>query len=290
MDFNQVLTAMVTPFNDQDEINYDETERLIDYLLDNGTEGIVAVGTTGESPTLSHEEKLEFLTFVVAYVNGRVPVIAGTGSNNTKQSIVLSQEAEKIGVDSVMLVTPYYNKPSQEGMYQHFKAIAESVKVPVMLYNIPGRTVVRLELDTVLRLAEVDNIVAIKEATGDLDLISQIIKETPDDFSVYSGDDNLLLPILALGGTGIVSVASHMVGNEMNQMIQSFKSGKHTEAVKIQQDIAPVIKALFSAPNPTAVKYALSMKGLNPGHVRLPLIALSACEKSHVDDKVGRYY
>lgn len=290
MDFNQVLTAMVTPFNDQDEINYDETKRLIDYLLANGTEGIVAVGTTGESPTLSHEEKLSFLKYVVKQVNGRVPVIAGTGSNNTKQSIQLSQEAEALGVDGVMLVTPYYNKPSQEGMYQHFKTIAESVNVPVMLYNIPGRTVVRLELATVLRLAEVDNIVAIKEATGDLDLISQIIKETPEDFAVYSGDDNLLLPILSLGGTGIVSVASHMVGNEMNQMIQLFKSGKNEQATKIQQDIAPVIKALFSAPNPTAVKYALAKKGLNPGHVRLPLVALSDSEKAHVDNIVGSYY
>ncbi|GEM04974.1 4-hydroxy-tetrahydrodipicolinate synthase [Halolactibacillus miurensis] len=290
MDFNQVLTAMVTPFNDQDEINYDETKRLIDYLIDNGTEGIVAVGTTGESPTLSHEEKLSFLKFVVEYVNGRVPVIAGTGSNNTKQSIVLTQEAEELGVDGIMLVTPYYNKPSQEGMYQHFKTIAESTSLPVMLYNIPGRTVVRLELDTVLRLAEVKNIVAIKEATGDLDLISQIIKETPDDFAVYSGDDNLLLPILSLGGTGIVSVASHIVGNEMNDMVQSFKSGEHAQATKIQQEIAPVIKALFSAPNPTAVKYALSKKGLNVGHVRLPLIALTEAEMTHVDDVVGRYY
>jgi 4-hydroxy-tetrahydrodipicolinate synthase len=290
MDFNQVLTAMVTPFNDQDEINYDETKRLIDYLIDNSTEGIVAVGTTGESPTLSHEEKLSFLKFVVEYVNGRVPVIAGTGSNNTKQSIVLTQEAEALGVDGIMLVTPYYNKPSQEGMYQHFKAIAESTSLPVMLYNIPGRTVVRLELDTVLRLAEVKNIVAIKEATGDLDLISQIITETPDDFAVYSGDDNLLLPILSLGGTGIVSVASHIVGNEMNDMIQSFKSGDHAQATKIQQEIAPVIKALFSAPNPTAVKYALSKKGLDVGHVRLPLIALTEAEMTHVDEVVGRYY
>jgi 4-hydroxy-tetrahydrodipicolinate synthase len=290
MDFNQVLTAMVTPFNDQDEINYDETKRLIDYLIDNSTEGIVAVGTTGESPTLSHEEKLSFLKFVVEYVNGRVPVIAGTGSNNTKQSIVLTQEAEALGVDGIMLVTPYYNKPSQEGMYQHFKAIAESTSLPVMLYNIPGRTVVRLELDTVLRLAEVKNIVAIKEATGDLDLISQIITETPDDFAVYSGDDNLLLPVLSLGGTGIVSVASHIVGNEMNDMIQSFKSGDHAQATKIQQEIAPVIKALFSAPNPTAVKYALSKKGLDVGHVRLPLIALTEAEMTHVDEVVGRYY
>lgn len=290
MDFNQVLTAMVTPFNDQDEINYDETKRLIDYLIDNGTEGIVAVGTTGESPTLSHDEKLSFLRFVVNHVNKRVPVIAGTGSNNTKQSIALSKEAEEIGVDGIMLVTPYYNKPSQEGMYQHFKTIAEAITLPVMLYNIPGRTVVRLELDTVLRLAEVKNIVAIKEATGDLDLISQIIKETPDDFIVYSGDDNLLLPILALGGSGIVSVASHIVGNEMLAMVKSFNAGDVVNATKIQQDIAPVIKALFSAPNPSAVKYALNKKGLNVGHVRLPLIALTGAEKAHVDDVVGHLY
>lgn len=290
MEFNQVLTAMVTPFNDQDEINYDETKRLIDYLIDNGTEGIVAVGTTGESPTLSHDEKLSFLRFVVNYVNKRVPVIAGTGSNNTKQSITLSKEAEEIGVDGIMLVTPYYNKPSQEGMYQHFKTIAEAITLPVMLYNIPGRTVVRLELETVLRLAEVKNIVAIKEATGDLDLISQIIKETPDDFIVYSGDDNLLLPILSLGGSGIVSVASHIVGNEMSAMVKAYTAGDVVNATKIQQEIAPVIKALFSAPNPSAVKYALNKKGLNVGHVRLPLIALNEAEKADVDDVVGYLY
>ncbi|GEN56224.1 4-hydroxy-tetrahydrodipicolinate synthase [Halolactibacillus alkaliphilus] len=290
MEFNQVLTAMVTPFNDQDEINYDETKRLIDYLIDNGTEGIVAVGTTGESPTLSHDEKLSFLRFVVNYVNKRVPVIAGTGSNNTKQSIALSKEAEEIGVDGIMLVTPYYNKPSQEGMYQHFKTIAEAITLPVMLYNIPGRTVVRLELETVLRLAEVKNIVAIKEATGDLDLISQIIKETPDDFIVYSGDDNLLLPILSLGGSGIVSVASHIVGNEMSAMVKAYTAGDVVTATKIQQEIAPVIKALFSAPNPSAVKYALNKKGLNVGHVRLPLIALNEAEKADVDDVVGHLY
>lgn len=290
MIFNNLFTAMVTPFNDQDEIDYDETGRLIDYLLANGTEGIVAVGTTGESPTLTHEEKLSFLKYVVKYVNGRVPVIAGTGSNNTKQSVMLSKEAEEIGVDGVMLVTPYYNKPSQEGMYQHFKTIAESISIPVMLYNIPGRTVVRLELDTILRLSKVKNIVAIKEATGDLDLISQIIKETPDDFVLYSGDDNLLLPILSLGGKGVVSVASHIVGNDMSQMIQSFKSGDTNEATKIQQTIAPVIKALFSAPNPTAVKYALTKKGINVGHVRLPLIPLNNDEQTHVDEVVGKFY
>lgn len=284
MYFGEVLTAIVTPFNDQDELDLNQTDQLIEHLLASGTEGIVAVGTTGESPTLTHEEKIRFLTHVIKTVNGRVPVVAGTGSNNTRESIALTKEATALGVDAIMLVTPYYNKPSQEGMYQHFKAIANATHLPVMLYNIPGRTVVRLELETILRLSEVKNIIAIKEATGDLDLISQIIKETPDNFYLYSGDDNLLLPILSLGGTGIVSVASHVVGNELKAMINHYRNGEVKEAAIVQQKVAPLIKALFTAPNPTLVKYALSQLGVVAGGVRLPLIAPNDEEKNLVND------
>lgn len=283
MKFGKVLTAMVTPFDQSNQIDYQVTTDLIEYLLANGTEGIVAVGTTGESPTLTHEEKIDFLKFVVTVVNGRVPVIAGTGSNNTAQSVELTKEAEHAGVDAIMLVTPYYNKPSQEGMYQHFKTIAAVTTKPIILYNIPGRTIVRLELETILRLQEIDNIVAIKEATGDLDLISQIIKETPADFDVYSGDDNLLLPIIALGGTGIISVASHIVGNEMRALIDHYQRGEVQEATEIQQAIAPIIKALFIAPNPTGVKYALTRNGWPVGNVRLPLIPVNPAEIEIID-------
>ena len=222
MNFGRVLTAMVTPFDQNGEVDFPATENLINYLIANGTDGLVVSGTTGESPTITDEEKVELFKFAVKVVNGRIPVIAGTGSYNTKASIELTKKAEEAGVDAVMLVTPYYNKPSQEGMYEHFKAIAESTKLPIILYNIPGRSVVNLSVDTVVRLAEIPNIVAIKEASGNLDAMSQIIENTPDTFSLYSGDDGLTIPALSIGGTGVISVASHVIGNEMQDMIKKF--------------------------------------------------------------------
>ncbi|MCZ0701969.1 4-hydroxy-tetrahydrodipicolinate synthase [Natronobacillus azotifigens] len=280
MDFGRVITAMVTPFNQRDEIDFGQAERLIDYLITNGSDALVVNGTTGESPTLSKEEKISFLKFVVNYVNKRVPIIAGTGSNNTTESISLTREAEKIGVDGIMLVTPYYNKPSQEGMYQHFLAIANATTLPVMLYNIPGRSVVNLAVDTVIRLSKVDNIIAIKEASGNLDAIGMIVAQTPADFYLYSGDDNLTLPILALGGHGVVSVSSHIVGREMKQMTDAYLAGEVEKATQIHQDISSIMKTLFIAPNPTAVKEALAMIGLRVGSVRLPLIPLNQSERA----------
>ncbi len=212
-------------------------------------------------------------------MNGRVPVIAGTGSNNTKDSIKLTKKAEEAGVDCVMLVTPYYNKPSQEGMYRHFKAIAEETSLPVMLYNVPGRTVASLAPETAIRLAEIPNISAIKEASGDLDAITKIIAETPEDFYVYSGDDGLTLPILAVGGRGVVSVASHIVGSDMQQMIKNYTNGQTATAALIHQKLLPIMKELFKAPNPAPVKTALQLKGLDVGSVRLPLIPLNEDER-----------
>lgn len=284
MNFGRIITAMVTPFDQAGNIDYQATKKLIDHLLLNGTDALVVNGTTGESPTLSKEEKLSLLDFVVHYVNKRVPIIAGTGSNNTMESIELTKKAQEIGVDGVMLVTPYYNKPSQEGMFQHFTAIANATTLPVMLYNIPGRSVVRLNVDTIVRLSKQDNIVAIKEATGDLDAISAIVSQTPANFRLYSGDDNLVLPILALGGYGVVSVSSHIVGNEMQQMTHAYLSGHVADATFIQQQLAPIIKALFIAPNPTAVKEALAMTGYPVGSVRLPLIPLNQNERAILID------
>ncbi|WP_017472116.1 4-hydroxy-tetrahydrodipicolinate synthase [Amphibacillus jilinensis] len=284
MNFGRLLTALVTPFNNNGTINYQLTTQLIEHLLENGTDGFVVNGTTGESPTLTSEEKAEFLQFVIKQVNHRVPVIAGTGSNNTQASIFMTQQAETLGADGVMLVTPYYNKPSQEGMFQHFRAIAQSTCLPVMLYNIPGRTVVKLDVDTILRLAEIDNIVAIKEATGDLDAISQVIASTADDFYIYSGDDDLLLPILSIGGHGAVSVTSHIAGDQMQDMISTYNRGDIKHANMIQQQLAPLIKALFIAPNPTAVKAALTLNGFNVGTVRLPLVPLNEVEYSIVKE------
>lgn len=279
MNVGNISTAMITPFDSKGNVDFQKLSTLIDYLLKNGTDSLVVAGTTGESPTLSTEEKIALFEFTVKEVNGRVPVIAGTGSNNTKDSIKLTKKAEEAGVDCVMLVTPYYNKPSQEGMYRHFKAIAEETSLPVMLYNVPGRTVASLAPETAIRLAEIPNISAIKEASGDLDAITKIIAETPEDFYVYSGDDGLTLPILAVGGRGVVSVASHIVGSDMKQMIKNYTNGQTATAALIHQKLLPIMKELFKAPNPAPVKTALQLKGLDVGSVRLPLIPLNEDER-----------
>lgn len=278
MNFGTIITAMVTPFDQNQEIDYVKTESLINYLLENGTEALVVAGTTGESPTLSKEEIISLISFTKKIVNNRVPIIAGTGSNNTRASIELTKHAEEIGVDGVMLVTPYYNKPSQQGMYEHFKAIAAATTLPVMLYNIPGRSVVNLRPETVIQLAQIPNIVAIKEASGDLEAVSKIIQETDNAFHVYSGDDSLTLPLMSVGGDGVISVSSHIIGNEMSEMVYRFKNGQVQEAASIHRQLLPIMKALFSAPNPAPVKTALNMLGVDTGGVRLPLVALNAEE------------
>ena len=279
MNFGQVLTAMVTPFDQNGEVDFNAVRRLVDYLIENGTDGLVVAGTTGESPTLTTDEKIALFKAVVVAARGRVPVIAGTGSNNTRASISLTKQAEETGVDGIMLVAPYYNKPSQEGMYQHFKAIAESTSLPVMLYNIPGRSVVNLSAETIVRLSQIENIVAVKEASGNLDDMAAIISQAPNDFTLYSGDDSLTLPVLAIGGAGVVSVASHVIGNEMQEMINHFKNGRVQEAAHSHRQLLPLMKALFTAPNPAPVKAALNMSGVQVGGLRLPLLPLSHDEE-----------
>lgn len=280
MIFGQVLTAMVTPFDQHGEIDYNATRTLVNYLIANGTDGLVVAGTTGESPTLTTEEKIALFKFVVEVAAGRVPVIAGTGSNNTRASISLTKQAEAAGVDGIMLVAPYYNKPSQEGLFQHFKAIAEATSLPIMLYNIPGRCAVNISAETIIRLSAINNIVAVKEASGDLDAMAEIISRTPDTFTLYSGDDGLTIPVLAIGGAGVVSVASHIIGNQMQEMITKFKNGHVQEAAAEHRRLLPIMKALFMAPNPTPVKAALNMQGVQVGDVRLPMIPLNEEEKS----------
>ncbi|KMY54100.1 dihydrodipicolinate synthase [Bacillus sp. FJAT-27231] len=284
MNFGQILTAMVTPFDENGEIDFHATKNLINYLIDNGTDGLVVAGTTGESPTLTTEEKVDLFKFVVEVVNGRVPVVAGTGSNNTRASIQLTKLAEKTGVDGIMLVVPYYNKPSQEGLYQHFRAIAESTSLPVMLYNIPGRSVVNMSVETVVRLSKISNIVSIKDASGNLDAMTEIISQTPEDFSLYSGDDGLTLPVLSIGGAGVISVASHVIGNEMQVMIENFKNGKLQEAALAHRNLLPIIKALFAAPSPAPVKAALNLAGIPVGGVRLPMVPLNDEEQNSLQE------
>ncbi|QGQ46803.1 4-hydroxy-tetrahydrodipicolinate synthase [Metabacillus sediminilitoris] len=286
--FGRLSTAMVTPFDKNGNIDFQKTSTLIDYLINHGTDSLVIAGTTGESPTLSTEEKLALIQHTVKEVNGRIPVIAGTGSNNTAASIKLTKQAEELGVDAIMLVVPYYNKPSQEGLFQHFKAIAESTKLPVMLYNIPGRSAVNMTVDTIVRLSDIPNIVAVKEASGNLDAMAEIISRTKNDFVLYSGDDGLTLPVLSIGGVGVVSVASHIIGKEMQAMISAFISGNYISAAEQHRKLLPVMKQLFVVPSPGPVKTALQVKGLDVGSVRLPLVPLTSTERSELMDVINK--
>jgi len=278
--FGRVSTAMVTPFDNKGHIDFAKTTKLVNYLIANGTDSLVVAGTTGESPTLSKEEKLALFEHVIKVVNKRVPVIAGTGSNNTYASIELTKRAEMLGADGIMVVAPYYNKPSQEGLYQHFKAVAEATSLPVMVYNIPGRTAVTILPETIIRLSKVENIVAVKEASGDLTAITTIIANTDENFVVYSGDDGIALPVLSIGGVGVVSVASHVIGNELQEMIKAFLDGENSKAAKLHQQLLPIMQGLFSAPSPAPVKTALQINGLDVGSVRLPLVGLTGEERS----------
>lgn len=275
MNFGSIMTAMVTPFDERGDIDYPATQNLINHLLANGTDALVIAGTTGESPTLTAQEKVELFKFTVQTVAGRAPVIAGTGTNSTRESIDLTIQAEEAGVDGIMLVVPYYNKPCQEGLYQHFKTIAQTTTLPIMLYNIPGRSAVNMLPETIIRLANnVSNITSVKEASGDLEAAAAIIEHTGDDFFVYSGDDASTLPMLSIGSTGIVSVSAHIIGNEMQEMVRHFKTGNTKQAATIYRGLLPIMKAMFAAPNPSPTKAALNLTGVPVGGVRLPMIAL----------------
>ncbi|NKQ20014.1 4-hydroxy-tetrahydrodipicolinate synthase [Brevibacillus laterosporus] len=282
--FGRIVTAMVTPFNDKGQIDWDRTEKLIDYLIDTGSEALVVSGTTGESPTLSRQEKLDLFTFSVQKAKGRVKVIAGTGCNDTEESITFSREAAKTGIDAIMLVAPYYSRTSQEGLYQHFKAISEAVELPIMLYNVPGRTGVNMTADTTLRLAELPNVVCIKEASGNLTQMAQIIEHAPQGFELYSGDDGLTIPVLSIGGVGIVSVTSHIIGLEMKEMMDAFFKGDTSRAAALHRQLVPIFEGAFKYPNPTPIKAALNKKGIEVGGVRLPLVNLTAEEASYINE------
>lgn len=270
--FGRVLTAMITPFDQNGNVNYAIAEKLADDLIHHGSDTLVICGTTGESPALTWDEEYELFRVVQQAVKGKAKVMAGTGSNSTSEAIAATQKAATLGLDGSLQVVPYYNKPPQEGLYQHFRAIAEAAPdLPVMLYNVPGRTSQNLHPETVVRLAQIPNVVAIKEASGNLDQVSHIRRFTPTEFAIYSGDDSLTLPILALGGCGVVSVASHLVGDRLQQMIQSFEAGKLLEARQIHLELFPLFKALFTTTNPIPVKAALKLKGWDTGACRLPL-------------------
>lgn len=270
--FGRIMTAMITPFREDGSVNYEVAESLAVHLAQHGTDTLVVCGTTGESPTLSWDEEYQLFQVVQRAVAGQAKVVAGTGSNSTTEAISATQKADKLGLDGTLQVVPYYNKPPQEGLYRHFRAIAEaSPDLPMILYNVPGRTSQNLLPETVSRLAEISNIVAVKEASGNLDQVSQIRRSTPAEFSIYSGDDSLTLPMLAVGAQGVISVASHLVGKALQQMIAAFEQGQVQTATQIHLQLFPLFKALFQTTNPIPVKAALRLQGWPVGTTRLPL-------------------
>lgn len=279
-DFGEVLTAMVTPFDNKGSVDYSKVEELTAYLAENGSDSIVVTGTTGESPTLTHDEELEILSSAKRAVMNNKKIIMGTGSNSTETAVMMAKKAEKEGADGILTVVPYYNKPSQKGMIAHFSAIASAVNLPIILYNIPSRTGVNMSVETAKYLTEThENIVAIKQSFGDLDIITDYKLNLPKDVAIYSGDDSLTLPMLSVGAHGVVSVASHLWGKEIKSMIRNFKTGDVSAAKNMHYKLYPIMKKLFMAPNPVPVKAALSRKGIIEEFVRSPLVTLDAEEK-----------
>jgi 4-hydroxy-tetrahydrodipicolinate synthase len=282
VDFGNVITAMVTPFDENLAVNWSQVEPLINYLIDEQlSDGLVICGTTGESPTLSDEEKLKLIEASVRYARGRCKIIAGTGGNDTAHTIHFSQKVEKLGVDALLVVAPYYNRPSQEGLYQHFKAVAEAVKLPVVLYNVPGRTGVNIDADTTIRLSQISKIVATKDCAG-TNQLTRILSGVGEGFHVYSGEDANTLPALAVGCRGIISVASHVIGKEMQTMIKYYLAGNNQQAAEMHRKLLPVFTGIFQAPSPAPIKYALKLKGIDTGGVRLPLIEVNEHERQFI--------
>lgn len=276
------LVALITPMNQDGSINYEQLHDLIDWHIENGTDGIVAVGTTGESATLPVEEHLAVIEATVKHVNKRVPVIAGTGANNTVEAIALSQAAEQAGADYTLSVVPYYNKPSQEGIYQHFKAIAEATSIPMVIYNVPGRTVVNMSNDTILRLAEIPNIVGVKEASGNIGNNIELINSVPEGFVVLSGDDPTGLPFMLCGGHGVVTVAANVAPKLFADMCRAALEGDIATARRLNKQLIPIYNTMFCEPSPAAPKWGLSLLGKCEPHVRLPLVALTEAGQAKV--------
>ncbi len=289
VNFGSIITAMVTPFKESNkyEIDYPAVTKLVEHLVKNGSDSIIIAGTTGESPTITHDEELELLKHtqaVVKKLGTQTKIIFGAGSNSTATSIKMSQEAEKLGADGLLIVTPYYNKPNQKGLKQHYSLIAQATKLPIILYNVPSRTNIALTAETVIELAErFPNICALKEASTNIDIITKLrLKLNPQQFAIYSGDDSLTLPMLAVGADGVISVASHLVGNEMQAMVKAYRAGKHSEALKIHQQIFPLFDTLFIEPNPTCIKEAMGIMGLCSPALREPLVPLNEEQRANL--------
>ena len=288
-EMGRLLTAMATPFDERGQVDYEQAKRLANALLDSGSNGVIVSGTTGESPTLSTEEKLRLYAEIKGSIGDRGAVVAGTGNYSTAESIELSREAEREGVDGVLLVVPYYNKPPQEGLYQHFKAIAESVHIPCILYNVTSRTSLNMSHDTTIRLSQVDNIVGVKEAGSDMDQVARIIDGAGDGFLVWSGNDNETFHIMAMGGYGVVSVASHLVGRQIRQMMGLLLEGDLEGAASEHRRLLPLFKVLFVVSNPIPLKYSLNKVGFDVGSPRLPLVPADEKAAAEIDNVLAGY-
>ena len=290
MDIGRLLTAMVTPFDGEGRVDHEQTRSLARALLDSGSDGLVVAGTTGEAPTLSHDEKLKLFAVVREAVGDRGAVLAGTSTNNTAASVELSREAEGTGVDGLLLTAPYYNKPTQEGLYRHFEAIAGATRLPCVLYNIPSRTGVNMTAETTVRLSRVPNIAGVKEASGDLVQIARIVEDAGEGFRVWSGDDAMTLPILAVGGYGVIAVVAHLVGGQMRRMIDDYLAGRTAEAAVVHRRLLPLMQILMTAAsNPAPVKYALNQIGFRVGVTRLPLVEPDEAAAESITAEVRRH-
>ena len=288
-EIGRLITAMVTPFDSEGKVDYDQAKRLANGLLDSGSDGVIVSGTTGESPTLTIEEKLRLYAEVKESVGGRGAVVAGTGNYSTAESIELSMEAEKQGVDGLLLVVPYYNKPPQEGLYRHFKAIAEHTNLPCIVYNVTSRTSLNMSHETTIRLSEIDNIVGVKEAGSDMDQIARIIDGSRPGFLVWSGNDNETFYIMSMGGYGVVSVASHLIGDQIKQMMGLLLEGDVERAGSEHRRLLPMFKVLFVESNPIPVKYGLNQAGFDVGMPRLPLVPASDSAAAQIDKVMSKY-
>ena len=285
----RLLTAMVTPFDDKGAVDYEQAKKLALALLDSESDGVVLAATTGESPTLVRDEEARLFTEVKSALGGRGTIIAYTGSNSTAEAVVATKAAEKIGVDGCLSVVPYYNKPTQEGIYQHFKTIAENTSLPIIMYNIPGRVVIKMSAETIVRLSQIDNIVGVKEATGDMSLVAHTLNNANKDFLIWSGNDNDTFHIMALGGYGTIGVATHLVGKQIKLMMDNILNSKIAEAAAIHRHLLPLVDALFIETSPAPIKYALNHLGFNVGKPRLPLVDVSEKSAAVIKETLKKY-
>lgn len=289
-DAGEIITAMITPMNKDRKVDYKALEKLVEHLIATGSNALLIAGTTGESPTLTHEEEVEIFTFVKKIANGRCKLIMGAGSNCTETAVMATKNAKEAGAEAILSVVPYYNKPSQKGLLAHFGAIAQSTDLPVLLYNIPGRTGITMKPETIAELAHKHkNIFAVKQSLPDMDVITETKRLCPDDFLIYSGDDSLTLPMVSVGAYGVISVASHIIGNQMHEMLNLYKTGKVKEATDMHLKLYPLFKKIFMAPNPVPVKECLAKMGIIENYVRRPLVELDEDEKKELYAVLEQY-